>query len=452
VSRRSFTSDLHREDDDAELPPHLAADIPVADDFWESREILGYLHDLALARIVSPWGLLGYTLALVSATTDHTLILPGLGSSVTSMNLFLAAVGPTGAGKGEVRKAALSVVEYDEALLSMMGAGTGEGFLAGYVEASSRGCTRTHYNAFVLVDEVTTLTKIGDRQGATAEGIICSAWSGERLAFQTSDRNKRRTVEAHSYRMGMAMGVQPMLAGPFIKGVAQGLTQRFLWLPTREPQTRLVEEPEPRTIKPPKMWEAFSEDDEDGPPAGMLPPKLHAMHVPGSIMEEIANDRLARTHESLLVNNPDSHRMQMKLRVAANLAIMDGRSDKITYEDWQLADQVMQVSDYHRKFVTTAVNESARSASAAAGKYDAARQQARDEQLRADDLAAVERVAQVIFRKARKRDKDGEVLRKMDVSQAVQSKDRYLQDRAMAYLLADGKLTEVGQDRWEVAE
>src|SRR5258708_1056780 len=98
MNRRSFTADLSPEDD-AGLPAGGSASIPVDADFWESREILTYIRGLALSRIVSPWGLLGYVMALVSATTDHLIVLPGFGSSVTAMNIFLAAVGPTGAGK-----------------------------------------------------------------------------------------------------------------------------------------------------------------------------------------------------------------------------------------------------------------------------------------------------------------------------------------------------------------
>ena len=377
MSRRSFTADRAKAEDD-----ELLADAPViaSSDFWDSREILSHIYDVALSRIVSPWGLLGYAMALVSATTDHTIVLPGLGGSVTAMNIFMAAVGPTGAGKGETRKAAFELVEYDENLLAIMGAGTGEGFLAGYTEAGSRGNTRTHYNALVTVDEVKVLTKIIERPGSTIEGIICSAWAGERLAFATSDKTKRRTVEPFTYRMGMAMGVQPRLAGPFIRGVDQGLTQRYLWLPTREPQTEVPDEPDRMVITPPVMH-AIDPDPDDFP-AALVPLELQPMRVPALVTEEIRAERLSRTQESLLTDNLNSHRMQQRLRVAGNLAIMDGRADKLSIEDWELAEEVIQVSDQYRDFVTAAVSDSARQASVAAGKNEATRMQARDEQLR----------------------------------------------------------------------
>jgi Protein of unknown function (DUF3987) len=448
MSRRSFTAELETDDEG------LLAEVPVItdSDFWTSREILQHIRDLALSRVISPWGLLGYTLALTSATTDHTIVLPGLGGSLTSMNIFTALIAPTGGGKGETVKAGHELVEYEAYLLANLGPGTGEGFLAGYTEAGVRGNTRTHYNAFVTVDEVRTLGKIIERPGSTVEGVMCSAWAGEMLAFQTSDKSKRRMVDRFTYRMGMGMGVQPTQAGPFIRGVDQGLTQRFLWLPTREPQTEIPEAPDPMVIKPPRMREAFDEnDDGEVNPMDLSDLKLRPMRVPPPIMDEIAADRLARTHDSLLKVDLNSHRMQQRLRVAGNLAVMDGRSDKISTEDWQLAEAVVEVSDQYRDYVVTAVGESVRQANVAAGKNDAARMKARDEQLRKTEQDEIKRVANVILRKAKRLARDNEKLTNREASRAVQGKDRHLQAKAMVHLVAEGSLSEVGDGKWEVS-
>lgn len=448
MTRRSFTSEL---EDDAD--GGLLAEAPVISDsdFWESREILRHIRDVALSRVISPWGLLSYTLALVSATTDHTIVLPGLGGSLTSMNIFASLVAPTGGGKGETVKTGEELVEYEARLLAIMGPGTGEGFLAAYTEAGRGGNTRTSYNALITVDEVRTLGKIIERPGSTVEGVMCSAWAGEMLAFQTSDKSKRRMVERFTYRMGMAMGVQPTQAGPFIRGVDQGLTQRFLWMPTREPQTEIPEAPEPRVIKPPRMREAFDEDDEGNVnPMDLEDLKLRPMRVPPSIMEEISMDRLRRTHDSLLKVDLNSHRMQQRLRVAGNLAIMDGRSDKVSTEDWQLAEQIVLVSDQYRDYVTTAVGESVRQANVAAGKNDAARLMARDGHVRKTEQDDLKRVANVMLRKARRLEKAGKPITNRELSRAIDSKDSHLRPKALEHLIAEGELTEVGDGEWEV--
>jgi hypothetical protein len=414
------------------------ADVP---SFWETRPVLTHIRDLALSRVISPWGLLGYDLALVSATTDHTILIPGEGESRSVLNMFVALVGPTGAGKGETQKAAHQMVAYDPDLLARMGPGTGEGFLAGYVDAGAKGVTQHHYNALITAPEVTTLNKIIERPGSTVEGIICSAWAGEQLAFATSDKTKRRAVESFTYRMGMVLGVQPAKAGPFIRGVDQGLVQRFLWLPVREPQNEIPPAPEPLVIEPPAMRVLMNEDMD------MDPMHLQVMTVADSILDEIRAERMVRTHESLLESNPNSHRMQQRLRVAGNLAIIDGRADKVTVEDWELAGTVMNVSDYYREMVLQAVRDADRKVNQAAGRHEADRITSRDAKLRQDREAAVERVADVILRKA---GKQGGSLSNRDITQAIRSSDRHLKEEAVEHLLGTRQLRRRGS-RYEVA-
>lgn len=56
----------------------LSSPLDSDDDFWEARPMLTHIRDLARARRVSPWALLGTTMAHAVAATSHRVVLPPL--------------------------------------------------------------------------------------------------------------------------------------------------------------------------------------------------------------------------------------------------------------------------------------------------------------------------------------------------------------------------------------
>jgi hypothetical protein len=69
------------------------------DEFWDARYSLKHVRTVARARRVSPWAALGIALTRVIVAIAPHIQLPALVGGQMSLNLFLALVGRSGAGK-----------------------------------------------------------------------------------------------------------------------------------------------------------------------------------------------------------------------------------------------------------------------------------------------------------------------------------------------------------------
>src|SRR5204862_283443 len=93
------------------------------------------------------------------------------------------------------------------------------------------------------------------------------AWMGERLGFGWANAEKAVVVMGHRYRMTMVVGVQPGRGGALLQDADGGTPQRFIWLPTTDPDApdEPPEEPEPLRLpawpRPGEEKEATADDD-----------------------------------------------------------------------------------------------------------------------------------------------------------------------------------------------
>jgi plasmid stabilization system protein ParE len=157
-------------------------------------------------------------------------------------------------------------------------------------------------------------------------------------------------VPAHAYRLGLTVGVQPAAAATLFDGVGTGLPQRFLWAETIDLQA-----PEHRPDRPAGSLPC----DLSAIPCDPQPNTLDAIYQAGTVRgalgyttielgfpdeayRESDMRRLAVLHGAG-VQPLDSHAMQVKAKVSALLALLDGRM-AVSVEDWQLAGQIMDES------------------------------------------------------------------------------------------------------------
>lgn len=354
------TSDTHDQ--------HTAPD----DSFWIRRPVLAHVRQFAQARMVSPWATLGVVLARVVAATPPMVVLPATIGGFGSLNVFVALVGPSGSGKGAASAVAREAVDIAGGVYAV-NVGSGEGLSHTFVKREKGDLVRINDTALINIQEIDSLTSLATRSSSTILSELRKAWSGEDLGFQYADPTKRLVVEAHTYRMTLVAGVQPQRAEALLNDADGGTPQRFLWLPATDPDApdQEPEAPEPWIWKSP-----VSGVDTFG--FARLQPLV--TQVFDGAVHEIREQRRAQNRGE---GDPlDGHRLQCKLKAAAALAILDGRTD-VMAEDWELADVVMAKSQQTRNQVQEALAEAARETgnrrAVAAGIADSVREQTKDE-------------------------------------------------------------------------
>ena len=383
--------------------------------FWDERPVLRHVLTFAQSRMVSPWALLGVSLVRVLAVIPPHVTLPALVGSPGSLNSFVGLVGPSGGGKGAAEGAALEAL--DVGTVEVHGAGSGEGLLHLYVRRERKQLHQHRTSVLLSVPEVDTLVALKSRQGATLLPILRSAWSGECLAFGYADPDKALKLERHSYRLGMIVGIQPGRAAPLLEDSDGGTPQRFLWLPTTDPDS-----PDELPATPPQ-WTV--------PTHSWFAAGRHELVVPDVARQAVQDNRrrVIRGDGQAL----DGHALLARLKTAQALALLDGRRD-MTEDDWRLSGLVLAISDATRSGVQAYLSQQARSSNLARARSEGERTAV------ADDVAAehaTQRCGRLIRRHLLTR---GELSRS-DLRKLLPSRDRRWFDESLEALRTAGVVT-----------
>jgi hypothetical protein len=413
--------------------PKVAEQAQQADrEFWDSRPALAHIREFARARMTSPWAVLGVSLARVIVTAKPHLVLPPIVGSHASLNLFIALVGPSGGGKGAAESAATDALDLGEDIYSAtVGSGEGIGHLYAHRERSE--VIRDRDAVLFTVPEVDNLVALGARQGATLMPQLRSAWSGERLGFSYADQKKALPLDRHTYRMGLILGVQPGRAQPLLDDADGGTPQRFLWLPTSDPNApeRVPDSPKPLIIPRAKR------------PVFATAGALVEMPVADIARKTIIDNRRARLRGD--GDALDGHSLLARLKAAAALGLLDQRQD-VNDHDWHLAGLVMAISDHTRESVVGYLRTTAAKANEAKGISEAHRAVTVAEHVNA---AATKRCAHAIGKRLKATDGDPWIARS-DLRRALASRDRQHFEDAIDALNGAGQLEIDGpRIRWK---
>jgi hypothetical protein len=390
-------------------------------DFWEARSELTHLQDFARSRRTAPWAVLGSALVHVVGRVEPSVVLPAGVGSYGSLNLFLGLVGPSGGGKGAAEAAANDALIHTKDLTSV-NAGSGEGIAHMYVRRERdrpgqpgqlvQHTTRVLFRAA----EVDTLAALKGRQGSTLWPLLRDAWSGGHLGFAYADPSKRLDLRAQSYRMCLIVGIQPGRAAVLLDDADGGTPQRFLWLPVRDHN---IPDVKPKTI-PGRPWT---------PPRFDLDPLIgfHVLDVCRTAVRAVDEAAVAQ-HRGLL-DPLDTHAPFARLKTAAALGLLAGRVD-VNEEDWQLAGEVMSVSNATRAGVQRTIRLQAKEQSAARGRADGQRAVAAED-VKTEE--AVKRVSRSLRSKLNAEWTPGNELRKR-----LRSTDRSHFEDAIGHLVGAG--------------
>ncbi|MCA0331262.1 MAG: DUF3987 domain-containing protein, partial [Actinobacteria bacterium] len=201
---------------------------------FDATVALRHILSHARERMVSPWALLAVSIAFALVETPPTLCLPGFIGGRGSLNFYTALVGPSGTGKSA------AVAAYDATSLARepiprISPSSGEGIVTLFVEVDSKGAQKQVRDRVIsIVDEISTMGALQNRQGSTLSPILRSVWSGSAISQHGAEKQRRRGLEANAYRFCLIAGVQPDTAGVLLDDHGAGTPQRFLWMPSTD--------------------------------------------------------------------------------------------------------------------------------------------------------------------------------------------------------------------------
>lgn len=391
-------------------------------DFWNRRPTLAHVRDFALARMVAPTAVFGCVLLRVAAAIPTHIVLPPTIGSVASLNLFVALVGPSGAGKGVAAGAAEDAFTWPTDAPMRANLGSGEGIAHAYAHhegsGKNRAVVRDRESVMFELAEVDHFAAVTSRQGSTLDATIRSVYSGERLGSQNADPRRTLPIPAHAYRATLLMGVQPERARALFDGAAGGTPQRFVWLPavSAEISENPPSAPDPLPLTLPS-W----------PRRGMRP---NALALPATVTHAIRAAHAARNRGE--GDALDGHALLTRTKVAAVLAVLEGRLEVID-EDWILAGAVMAMSDRTREAITASLREVTERDNLSRGRREGARQAAAEDERASRTEGRVRAHVLSLVQKA-----GGAGTTRPRLNKALASRDRPLLEDALDALEAAG--------------
>lgn len=404
----------------------IPTDLDPQPELWEARPYLSSIYEVAHARIVSPWAVLGGVIINTLTRTPYQLALPPLIGGRASLNMHLAMVGRSGSGKGS----ALGVA--DLLMPANIGPrvpiGSGEGLVATFgQQRTDDGHTYFDYAnpnhaAQFLETEVKGLIAQSRRQGSTLTGQLLKMYSGEALGFAYKGANAV-IIDAMSYRGCFIVHVQPELSHGLLDAKDSGFPQRFLWVAANNPHAT-----------EPNNWGYQAIQPLPFPTFPTVMPDMVDLPAEAiNVVRETAFKALTGREQGL-----DGHALQTRLKVAVALALLDGRAVTVNRDDWRLAGYIMrhskQVRDYCANVLDAEQAEKMRKDGAARGAGDAAREEARER----ERLDGVQQTILETIKKHGGRTTEGYFMR------AVTRTRRDLIQPALETLEAAGKISRQG--------
>ena len=326
------------------------------DKFWSATEQLEIIHASARARLVGPWALLGACFTRINVMVPSFVTIPPLTGGRASLNLFVGLVGPSGAGKGGATAAATDTIdtgatwEGGEFGQLMVNLGSGEGIIHAFRKRTKDGDEWNTHAVVFNVQEIDLLTATATRSGATILPVLRSMWSGEQLGFQNADPTRRIQVPPHQYRASLLVGIQPLRAGSLLDDADGGTPQRFLFVPTDDPNA-----PDQPPIKPEKIkWRKPLFDSLRDPFTG-----TYDITLPEAVESLVRDQRLEMLrNQAEGSKNASGHDTLARIKYAAHFALLAGRTT-VTDDDWDLAGTLHKISVHTRENIQTQLRQQA---------------------------------------------------------------------------------------------
>lgn len=328
-------------------------------DFWNARPSLKHIRDAALSRWACPDAVLGAVLARLSAyASPEDNVDLGIGQS--PLTVFSVLYGSPSAGKGVAMRTGAELLPVPAHLgtdaFRERPIGSGEGITESYygvvsdTDAAGKVVKirkQVRHNALFVMDEGETLIRLMTRTGSTLATTIRRAWSGEVLGEANASADRDRQVDRKAYSIGLAVAFQPAAIAPLFddQEVGGGTPHRFIYLAADD--DTLPEEPPEETLAWPGELHLAANHDPALRRQWEKPPGRTYELVDDKVRRQVRMTRWRGLRRDS-VGELDGHADQMRGRIAAHLAALDGHLE-VTGEDWALAGQVLDASNRVRE-------------------------------------------------------------------------------------------------------
>lgn len=321
-------------------------------DVWTRTPALTHIYRAAMARLVTPDALLHGVLAILASLLHHgSRVETGKGAS--PLCYFVAPIGESGAGKSEgVKTARELLTTWIDQRFAIAGAdgwidaplGSGEGLIEAFMgehvttkrgpdgeplldkagnERTERVRAQVRHNGLFTADEGRQVLAIDARKGSTVLAVLCELWSGATAGQTNAEAARTRKLRGGTYVVALIAGFQVATVDALFADEAGGTPQRFVFAPAEY-----------------APFADLDDDEDDAEWPGELNPNIPVTPVTVQLAPEqrrevrraIRAKAAGRSTDGAL----DGHRMLLRCRLAALLALLHGHTDVDT-DTWDLA-------------------------------------------------------------------------------------------------------------------
>lgn len=323
---------------------------------WDRSTVLHHIYRAALATLTCPDAVL-YSVLTIIASYLHAGSRVQTGVRPSVLSYYLAAIGASGGGKSEALSVARDLLEqWCAGRFAVNGAGddgsssyydgpvgSGEGLIEAFMgevrvpvvdpdsgeqakdkegnPRTTKGRSQARGNALFHSDEGRQVLAIDSRKGATVLAVLCEMWSGSVAGQTNADKDRTRKLGRGTYVLGMLLGFQPTTIDALFGDEAGGTPQRFAFAPVAYPPYAASDE----TVEWP------------GPLVPAIPVGAVTVDLKAEHKAEVRTHRRLKAAGILDEANPlDGHRMLLRVRTAALLALLHGVA-AVDDELWDLS-------------------------------------------------------------------------------------------------------------------
>ena len=338
----------------------------------------------------NPVAVLSKAIATAACDVPDASIITGIGDKPIPLNFLFCLVGPSGLGKGLTLSAPIFTHKPLSGYRSVTPA-SGEALIAEFFEtvpaADGKGVETQRHSDPVMASwgEIDAFAAKSGNSNSTLDAIMRSLWTGESAGDTSIYRKKSGmgcVLEAGSYRFVMFVGAQPDHAGVLLQDATGGTLQRLLWMPLWDddaPETMAEVDSYKRRLEQ-FLRSAPGSFTDRCPNVSVWGPR-GAITVSSSIRDQITMDRGRVLRRKEDVDPLDSHKNNLRLRLAAVFAGWTaGVSGDVVVSDdaWWWAGCVIEYSKRTREHCVEAADGAKKKMSRDAGKDDAERSMARE--------------------------------------------------------------------------
>jgi hypothetical protein len=345
------------------------------DDFWSARPWLESIRGAAWAAQRCPEAILGAVLATYATALPSSIKVEALvGGNESPLNTYVALVGKSGSGKTGAIGLAMHLCGAVDSQDHRYGVSLRSG--AGLVTAAIAEPARKDKSGLMLpavfrrgvmveFDESKALVALNERSGENLLSYLLTAWSGRRGSRVGGTKAAGdESFPADLVRVCAVMGVQLGVAGSLFTGEArdQGFPGRLLYFGMDNLGDRSLRS----RAKAPELGLPFYYPDQGR--------EIGVMTFPAEVDEAVSvwdYDRGMSGGDVI-----DGHRMLLRMRTAALLALMD-RCAQVDLIHWQLAGEIEKHSRFTRSRLLAGITRSVEEHALAAGRIDAFRERGR---------------------------------------------------------------------------